>query len=136
MTGEKHNSKIREFDKFFTLAPPICNAEIVFDATMDAQVIGSPPRQPIDPVTGQVDESEVPLDEIQSRFFLLRDDGGVGCRYCLNFHTLEQIRPLYPLRDHVHSVHYKIFPYRCSDCAFKVNNIFRVTATHWRSSLV
>lgn len=88
-----------------------------------------PPPLPLDPLTGELDESEVPLDEIQSQFFLLREDGGVGCRFCLAFHTKEQNRPLYPLRDHVHSVHYKIFPYRCNDCGFKTSS-YRLSFSH------
>jgi len=88
-----------------------------------------PPPLPTDPLTGEPDESEVPLDEIQSQFFLLRDDGGVGCRFCLAFHTKEQNRPLYPLRDHVHSVHYNIFPYRCGDCGFKTSS-YRLSFSH------
>jgi len=90
---------------------------------------GSPPRLPTNPTTGEIDESEVPLDEVQTRFFLLREDGGVGCRFCLDFHTKEQNRPLYPLRDHVHSVHYNIFPYRCNDCAFKTSS-YRLSFAH------
>jgi len=87
------------------------------------------PSVPIIDVSGEVDESEVPLDEVQSQFFLLREDGGVGCRFCIDFVTKEQTRPLYPLRDHVHSVHFNICPYRCHDCSFKTSS-YRLSFTH------